>query len=132
MRSPLEKGAAKGRDRLPRRGRIRQNGQRVIEDGRKNGQRMCSADSYDELCPLRGTLSCAFGAALLQGPAPLEGWRYSHIVSGIQVPSHVYSEFAFSAIVISSEAEKSLSVFIFLTYFPRETLNPSQQKSDVK
>ena len=59
----------------------------------------------------------------------LEGWRYSHIVSGIQVPSHVYSEFAFSAIVISSEAEKSLSVFIFLTYFPKEALNPSQQKS---
>ena len=82
--------------------------------------------------PLRGTLSCAFGTALLQRSAPLEGWRYSHIVSGIQVPRHVYSEFAFSAIVISSEAEKSLSVFIYLTYFPRETLNPSQQKSDVK
>ena len=91
---------------------------------------MCSADRYGELCPcLWGTLSCAFGAALLQGPAPLEGWRYSPIVSGIQVPSHVYSEFAFSAIVISSEAEKPLSVFIFLTYFPKETLNPSQQKS---
>ena len=30
MRSPLEKGAAKGWDRLPQRGRIRQNGQRVI------------------------------------------------------------------------------------------------------
>ena len=91
---------------------------------------MCSADRYGELCPcLWGTLSCAFGAALLQGPAPLEGWRYSHIVSGIQVPLHIYSEFAFSAIVISSEAEKPLLVFIFLTYFPRETLNPSQQKS---
>ena len=54
------------------------------------------------------------------------------VFSYIQVPSYVYSEFAFSAIVISNEAEKSLSVFIFLTYFPRETLNPSQQKSDVK
>ena len=68
-----------------------------------------------------------------EGAAPLEGWRYSPIVSGIQVPNHVYSEFAFSAIVISSEAEKPLSVFIYLTfyltYFPRETLNPSQQKS---
>ena len=78
--------------------------------------------------PLRGTLSGAVGAALLQGSAPLEGWRYSHIVSGIQDTSHIYSEFAFSAIVISSEAEKSLSVFIFLTYFTRERLNPSQQK----
>ena len=62
----------------------------------------------------------------------MEGWRYSHIVSGIQIHSHVYSEFAFSTIIISSEAEKSLSVFIYLTYFPTETLNPSQQKSDVK
>ena len=77
---------------------------------------------------LTATMNCAFGAALLQGPVPLEGWRYSHIVSVIQVPRHVYSEFAFSAIVISSEGEKPLSVFIFLTYFPRETLNPSQQK----
>ena len=81
---------------------------------------------------LTATMNCAFGAALLQGPVPLEGWRYSHIVSGIQVPSHVYSEFAFSTIVISSEAEKSLSLFVYLTYFPRETLNPSQQKRDVK
>ena len=89
----------------------------------------CALRTVTVNCALRGTLSCAFGAALLQGPAPLEGWRYSPIVSGIQVPSHVYSEFAFSAIVISSEGEKSLSVFIFFTYFPRETLNPSQQKS---
>ena len=132
MRSPLEKGAAKGRDRLPRRGRIRQNGQRVIGDARKKGQRMCSADRYDELYPCGALQSSPFGAALLQGPAPMEGWRYSHIVSGIQIHSHVYSEFAFSTIVISSEAEKSLSVFIYLTYFPRETLNPSQQKSDLK
>lgn len=64
--------------------------------------------------------------------ALLEGWRYSHIVSGIQVPLHVYSEFAFSAIVISSEAEKPLSMFIYLTYFPRETLNPSQQKKHMR
>ena len=48
---PLEKGAAKGRDRLPRRGRIQQNGQRAIGDARKKGQRMCSADRYDELYP---------------------------------------------------------------------------------
>ena len=128
MRFPLKKGRPKaGIDCLEE----AEYG-RTASDGRKNGQRMCSADRYGELCPLRGTLSCAFGAALLQGPAPLEGWRYSHIVSGIQVLSHVYSEFAFSAIVISSKAEKPLSVFIFLTYFPRETLNPSQQKSDVK
>ena len=92
----------------------------------------CALRTVTVNCALRGTLSCAFGAALLQGPASLEGWRYSPVVSGIQVPSHVYSEFAFSAIVISSEAEKPLSVFIFLTYFPRETLNPLQQKSDVK
>ena len=93
---------------------------------------MCSADRYSELYPCGALYPAPLARPFFKGLLPMEGWRYSHIVSGIQVLSHVYSEFAFSAIVISSEAEKPLSVFIFLTYFPRKTLNPSQQKSDVK
>ena len=30
------------------------------------------------IVPLRGTLSCAFGAALLQGPTQLACWTFSH------------------------------------------------------
>ncbi len=93
---------------------------------------MGSADRYGELCPCGALYPAPLARPFFKGLLPLEGWRYFHIVRVIQVPSHVYSEFAFSAIVISSKAEKSLSLFIYLTYFPREMLNPSQQKSDVK
>ena len=75
---------------------------------------------------------CFHTFPLLQGPAPLEGWRYSHIVSGIEVPSHIYSEFAFSAIVISSEAEKSLSVFIFLACFLQGNADPTTAKKHMR
>ena len=76
-RSPLEKGAAKGRDRRKRQlsdffaadmgdcSKYRILQMAVIRD-----------DDYltrafmplQRIVPLRGTLSCAFGAALLQGP----------------------------------------------------------------
>ena len=93
---------------------------------------MCSADRYCELCPCGALQSSPFGTALLQGPAPLEGWRYSHIISAIQVTSHTYHEFALGAIVISSEAEKSLSVFIFLACFLQGNADPTTAKKHMR
>ena len=46
MRSPLEKGAAKGRDRLPRRGRTLQNGKQTYGiTGKRPGETLIKSDN---------------------------------------------------------------------------------------
>ena len=76
-RSPLEKGAAKGRDRrkrqlsnfcVAREGNCRKIGILQMAVMRDDDHLTLAFMPLRRIVPLRGTLSCAFGAALLQGP----------------------------------------------------------------
>ncbi len=76
-RSPLENGAAKGRDRRKRQlsnfcvageGNCRKIGILQMAVMRDDDHLTLAFIPLRRIVPLRGTLSCAFGAALLQGP----------------------------------------------------------------
>ena len=123
MRSPLEKGAAKGRDRRKRQlsnfcvagmgdcWKYRISQMAVMRDDD------CLILAFMPLrgvVPLRGTLSCAFGAPLLQGATRLGLAHFSFIPLRRVVPLRGTLSCAFGAPLLQGATRLGLAHFSFI------------------
>ena len=124
MRSPLEKGAAKGRDRRKRQlsnffvagmGDCWKYGILQMAVIRDNDYLISTFMPLRRVVPLRGTLSCAFGAALLQGPTRVGLAHFSFIPPRRVVPLRGTLSYAFGAALLQGATRVGLAHIRFHT-----------------